>query len=371
MNYREFGPTGLKVSRLGFGAMRLPMANVEGKDVVDEEKAGAAMRRAFELGVNYIDSGWFYCNHLSEGAVGRAVKAWGREKIIVSTKYPFQGTLRETLEKQLERLGFDYVDVYHLHGIGTGFLNRADRDAVVGELTRARDEGLIRHLAFSFHDEPKAMMPLIDMGIFESLLCQYSLLDRANEEGLAYAKSKGMGTAVMGPLAGGRLAGMPKEVAARFGVQTKSSAELGLRFVLSNPSIDMALSGMSSVQQVEENAAAASDSSELTPGELVGIGEALTEFNRLRELYCTGCDYCAPHCPEKVAIPRIFGAMNDYRIFGLHDHARWTYNDIGVSPWSKGAKADACTECGLCEEHCPQKIEIRKQLKECRSILAG
>jgi predicted aldo/keto reductase-like oxidoreductase len=215
------------------------------------------------------------------------------------------------------------------------------------------------------------MAKIIDLGIFSSVLCQYNLLDRSNEEALANAKAHGLGTVVMGPVGGGRIAGMSREAAERLGIEVKSSAELALRFVMANPNIDCALSGMSAIEHVIENAATASNAAPLSEAEVEGINAAMIENKRLADLYCTGCNYCGPKCPQQVNIPQIFSAMNNYRVYGIKEHARHQYQSIGQSEWSKGNKADACIECGLCEEHCPQKIEIRKQLKECLEVFGA
>jgi len=369
MQYTPFGNTGLQVSRLGFGSMRLPMITVNEKHVVDDEQAVAMIHRAFELGVNYIDTALFYCDGLSEVTVGKALKGW-RDKVILSTKYPFNGGFRETLETQLKKLDTDHIDFYHFHGIGSGFFEHDRREEAVNGALKAKEEGLIRHLSFSFHDKPEVMMKIIDLGIFSSVLCQYNLLDRSNEDGLAYAKAKGLGTTVMGPVGGGRISGMPPEVAQRFGVSAKSSAELALRFVMTNPNVNIVLSGMSTLQQVEENAATASNAATLTDPELAGIAAASEENKRMSDLYCTGCNYCVPHCPQEIVIPRIFQLMNYHRVYSITDYARGEYNGIGTNPWNQGHKADECIECGVCEEHCPQKINIREQLKECHATLA-
>lgn len=368
MNYQEFGKTGVKISRLGFGAMRLPMKDVGGKEVVDEEQSLAMMWRAFEHGVNYIDSAWFYCNGLSENTVGKALKGW-RDKVYVSTKYPFKDeSLRATLEKQLARLDTPYIDFYHLHGIGEWFFTREDRDTIIREIIQAKEEGLIKHISFSFHDKPEVMDRIMELGIFESVLCQYNLLDRRNETVLAHAKSRGLGTIVMGPVAGGKLVELPQKAAEAAGVKVKSNAELALRFVLANPNIDCALSGMSTMAQVEENVAIASNLAPLSPAEAAGISRLMDENKRLADLYCTGCNYCMPHCPQQVNIPFIFSAMNLYRVYDLKESGRSQYHFLETAPWVKGKKANSCIECGVCEEHCPQKIEIRKQLKECREL---
>lgn len=368
MEYRDFGNTGIRISRLGFGAMRLPMTEKNGQRVVDEEKSIAMLHRAFELGVNYVDTAWFYCDGQSEIVVGKALKGW-RDRVYVSTKYPIgnEKGYRELLEIQLRKLDTDHIDFYHFHGIGEWFLKHERRDEFIREALRAKEEGLIRHISFSFHDKPEVMMQLIDLGIFSSVLCQYNLLDRANEEALAYAKAKGLGTVVMGPVGGGRLAGLPRETAERLGIRVHSSAELALRFVFANRNVDCALSGMSAIEQVEENAAIASNMSPLSPEGVAAINAAMDENKRLADLYCTGCNYCLPHCPQEVNISHIFQAMNYYRVYGLKDYAREHYNAIG-SRWVKGKKADACLECGECEQHCPQHIPIREQLKECLAL---
>jgi predicted aldo/keto reductase-like oxidoreductase len=368
MEYRTFGNTGIRISRLGFGAMRLPMVEIDGRRVVDEEKAIAMLHRAFELGVNYVDTAWFYCDGQSEIVVGKALKGW-RDKVYVSTKYPVgnEKGYRELLEIQLQRLDTDHIDFYHFHGIGEWFLKHERRDEFIREALRAKEEGLIRHISFSFHDKPEVMMRLIDLGIFSSVLCQYNLLDRANEEALAYAKAKGLGTVVMGPVGGGRLAGLPRETAERLGIRVHSSAELALRFVFANRNVDCALSGMSTIEQVEENAATASNMAPLSPEEVAAINAAMDENKRLADLYCTGCNYCLPHCPQEVNISHIFQAMNYYRVYGLKEYAQQHYDAIG-SQWVKGKKADACIECGECEQHCPQHIPIREQLKECLAL---
>jgi len=369
MEYRTFGNTGIRISRLGFGAMRLPMVEIDGRRVVDEEKAIAMLHRAFELGVNYVDTAWFYCDGQSEIVVGKALKGW-RDKVYVSTKYPVgnEKGYRELLEIQLQRLDTDHIDFYHFHGIGEWFLKHERRDEFIREALRAKEEGLIRHISFSFHDKPEVMMRLIDLGIFSSVLCQYNLLDRANEEALAYAKAKGLGTVVMGPVGGGRLAGLPRETAERLGIRVHSSAELALRFVFANRNVDCALSGMSTIEQVEENAAISSNMAPLSPEEVAAINAAMDENKRLADLYCTGCNYCLPHCPQEVNISHIFQAMNYYRVYGLKEYAQQHYDAIG-SQWVKGKKADACIECGECEQHCPQHIPIREQLKECLALL--
>ncbi len=372
MLYRTAGKTGARLSSLGFGCMRFPMKDAT---TVDRDKAIPMLRRAFELGVNYFDTGKNYCGEDSERTLGEALKGMDRNGVFVSTKYaqekPTAADLREKFERSLALLGVDFVDFYHLWGISwKGFQERiAVKGGPLETFLRLKEEGLVRHLSFSFHSDPADIVKLVDTGYFESMLCQYNLLDRRCEPGTAYAAAKGLGVMIMGPVGGGRL-GSHSQVVERMlpGGASSSTPELALRFVLSNPNVTVALSGMSTMEQVEENAATASRGGILSAEEQARIRSTAEENQKFMDLYCTGCRYCMP-CPHEVNIPRVFEAMNLSRVWGLEKPARAMYAEIGTNPWVKGRKADACEECGQCEEKCPQKIPVIAQLRESRRAL--
>lgn len=373
MQYRPFGKTGIEISRLGFGAMRLPQKDQNGEMVFDHEESIRIIQRAFELGVNYIDTAPYYCNKESEIIVGKALKGW-RERVYLSTKNPIEDDsgvhYRERLESSLKKLDTGWIDFYHMWGISWDtYTQKIDvKDGPLAQALQAKEEGLIRHLSFSFHDKPEAMRHLIDTGHFETVLCQYNMLDRSNEDSIAYAQEKGLGVVVMGPVGGGRL-GAPSEVIRNLiPGGARSNAELALRFVYSNPNITCALSGMGNLDMVEENARVASNQAALSADEVLAITAAMEQNKRLAELYCTGCSYCMP-CPQEVNIPLNFQLMNYHRVYGLTEYARQEYQKIGTNPWMKGKRADACIECGECEEKCPQKLQIREQLQETAAAL--
>ncbi len=370
MQYKEFGRTGWQVSRLGFGAMRLPMAEDGDGTHVDCDKAVPVIHRAFELGVNYIDTAYGYCEGTSEICVGRALQGW-RDKVYLSTKCPMGSVTqasdyRRLLETQLKKLQTDHIDLYHFHGLN----KRVYQEKVIGynlfaEVAKAREEGLIRFASFSFHDQPEAMREMIDSGQFASVLCQYNLLDRSNEEAIAYAATNGLGVAVMGPVGGGRL-GAPSETLTGLAAGARSTAESALRFVLANPHVNLALSGMSTIAMVEENAATASLAEPLSPAETSAIKDVLERNRALARLYCTGCKYCLP-CPNGVNIPQNFELMNYHRIYGLTDVARSRYARLV----GRKEHAAACLECGQCEPKCPQNIKIMNQLKDVATVLGA
>ncbi len=373
MNYRKFGNTGFDISVLGFGAMRLPQKEVNGEQVFDYEESVRIIHRAFELGVNYIDTAPYYCNKESEIIVGRALKGW-RDRVKVSTKCPLDDCdtpekVRAMLELSLKKLDVDTIDFYHCWGIGWETYEKTIRGAVLEELQKAKAEGLIQHLSFSFHDVPESMIKLVDTGVFESVLCQYNLLDRSNEQALAHATANGLGTVVMGPVGGGRLGAPSAVIQSMLPGGTRSSAETALRYVLSNPNVCCALSGMGTLAMVEENCEIASRPSTLTEAEKAQVLASMEEKKKLAELYCTGCGYCMP-CPQGVDIPKNFEIMNLHRVYGLTEAARGQYGNLGKGWAAKSLPASACIECGLCEEKCPQHIEIRRNLKETHEALA-
>ena len=353
MQYTEFGKTGIKVSRLGFGCMRFPFTEVDGKKVFNEEESIRMMHRAMELGVNYFDTAPGYCDTISEIIVGKALKG-RRDQVYLSTKYPTEVGTGDDYEKKLEislkKLDTDYIDFYHFWGISLDTWEKK-LDTPDGPLARAlklRDQGVIRHISFSFHDKPENMMEIIrrGQGQLASVLCQYNLLDRANEDAIAFAHEQGLGVTIMGPVGGGRLGAPSQVIQDLLPGKVQSSAEMALRFVMNNPNVNIALSGMSSMEMVEENARVASDMSPLSAEENARVDAMLEENRRLAELYCTGCNYCMP-CPKGLNIPEIFKMMNYHRVYGLTDYAKKTYAAIG-SGNLKFQNAASCVGCGQC-----------------------
>ncbi len=371
MIYRKLGNTGIKVSQLGFGAMRLPMCGEKDHKLVDRDLAIPMIHRAFEGGVNYIDTAIFYCNEDSQRAVGEALKGW-RDKVTLSTKNhyygPDEGAWWQNLENSLQRLDVDSIDIYNHHGV-TWQSYVEHIEPVLGKLMRkAKDQGLIKHICCSFHDTNEALVKLIDTGYPEVITLQYNLLDRSLEEGIAYAASKGVGVVVMGPVGGGRLGGQDNILADMVPPGVERVPELALRFVLSNPNVSTAISGMSTMQQVEENLAVAGDEISLSEADRAKIEKQLVRLKKMADLYCTGCGYCKP-CPQNINIPQIFDLYNNLRVYGFEEHAKNTYKWIRDNSPKFGCGADECVGCGLCEQKCPQKISIRIQLQEAHQIL--
>jgi predicted aldo/keto reductase-like oxidoreductase len=382
MQYVEFGKTGAKVSRLGMGCMRLPSYEKDGKTVFDEDKSIALIRRAYEMGVNYFDTAPYYCDKLSEIIVGKAIKGF-RDKIYLSTKNPIENASGDDydkrLEKSLKQLGTNHIDFYHFWGITLDtFINKVC--APDGPLARAKkwkEQGVVRHISVSFHDseagahEGENLVELLKRGegVLESVLCQYNILDRNKEVGMKYAHDHGLGVVIMGPVGGGRLGAPSKVIQDLLPGKVQSSAEVALRFVLSNPNVNIALSGVSTIQQLEENAAIAGNTSPLSGEEKQHLDAMEKENERLAGLYCTGCKYCMP-CPEGINIPEIFTLMNYHRVYKITDYAKENYAQIGKVEWRQYKDASACVECGLCEEKCPQSLPIRAQLKETHRTLS-
>jgi predicted aldo/keto reductase-like oxidoreductase len=371
--YRVLGRTGLKVSQLGFGAMRLPMVGKDKDAKVNLDLAVPMMRRAFELGVNYIDTAVFYCNEDSQRAVGVALKGW-RDKVVLSTKNHDYGQDEKAwwtnLENSLCRLDVQCIDIYNHHGINWKKYTQDVEPRVGKWMAKAKDQGLIRHICASFHDNNEGLVNLVNSGYASVITLQYNLLDRQLEGGIALAKQKGIGIVVMGPVGGGRL-GSPSDVLGSLVPGVARVPELALRFVLANPNVTLALSGMSTIEQVQESCRIAADEAALSPADVTLIDEHLAKLKAMADLYCTGCRYCLP-CPASVEIPRVFDFYNRARVYGLWDWAAKAYSRMGKSDWDKGKlPASACTDCGACESKCPQKLPIRKQLKEANEALTA
>ena len=376
MQYRPFGNTGVNISALGFGCMRLPEIQQEdGSWIVDQEKTDAMLMRAYELGVNYFDTALYYCHSNSEIAIGKALKPI-RDKVYISTKCPLElvkepGDFRKVLETSLKKLDTPYVDFYHFWGINQKtFDEKIVPMNLIAEAQKLKEEGLIRHISFSFHDSPEALKHIIDNGEgLESVLLQYNLLDRANEEMIQYAAKKGLGVVVMGPVGGGRLAA-PTELATKLGTEAVNTYELAFKFVLGNPGVCCALSGMQTIDMVEQNAKVASLENPMSEEEWRRVGESLENLKKFSELYCTGCGYCQP-CPKGINIPRIFQAYTYKNVYGLTELAKNTWNGYLNNEKDPGVHPDACVNCGYCERKCPQHLKVRELLKKVAGTLSS
>jgi uncharacterized protein len=380
MQYRSFGRSGIKVSILGYGAMRLP-ALPDGK--VDLEQSVPMLHRGLDQGINYIDTAYVYINGTSEVAVGQAIKGYDRSKLFLATKIPVDseesanpGVWRKKLEESLKRFDTPYIDFILFHGLRWNvFEEYVCKPCMTLDAARsAQAEGLVKHVSFSSHDTAENVMRLIDTEEFDSCLLQYNYLDRHNEQAIALAAERNMGVSIMGPIAGGRLSTPQTLLKEQAADQPMSPSELALRFVWSNPHVSVAVSGMNAAAQIDENISAANQAADLTENETALVRELVEKNQNLADLYCTGCAYCMP-CPNDVNIPENFRFMNWSRVWGLEAEAKKGYASLdGKEHWStygsySGLKAEACLQCGECEPKCPQNIPIIRQLEEVAAAL--
>jgi len=371
MIYREYGATGVKVSLLGFGVSKLPMAGSGPDARVDDELAVPVIRAAYEGGINYYDSAWNYLNNDSNRILSVALNGV-RDKVYYATKLPCwlvkeRDDFWKFLMATLENMDTDYIDFFHLHGLDAGTFEFIKSLKILASAERALAKGYIRHLSFSFHDQPEVMRSLTDTGIFETLLCQYNLIDRKNEASMAYAAAKGLGVAVMGPTGGGIIARGGPDFVRRMGSDAESAAEMAFRFVWGNLSVSTALSGMDSVEQVAENLRYAERAGSVSPAELEKLDKNADELRKCNDLYCSNCEYCRD-CPQGIKPGTVFRLYINHRVWGLTAESKNAYAGLGEGAWN-GQNPGACTDCGACAERCPQKLDVPAELKRVSKVL--
>ena len=368
MQYRTFGRTGIEVSALGFGTMRLPLAQEE---KVDEAEAIAILRHAIDSGVNYVDTAYPYHQGNSERVVGKALQDGYREKTYLADKCPVwlvekEEDFEKILDEQLEKLQTDHIDFYLLHALNRERLEeKVKKFHLVDHMKKAREAGKIRFLGFSFHDSLDVFKEIVDYSDdWDFCQIQYNYINvdyQAGMEGLRYAAQKGLAVVIMEPLLGGRLANLSDHVAEVFSKE-KSPVEHALDFLWDQPEVSLLLSGMSSRQQVEDNLVYADRSAVgcLKEEEKEAYRKAKEIYDSMSMVGCTGCAYCMP-CPFGLNIPEIFKAYNLYGLHGLNP-AKEAYEKLGVL-------ADACRSCHHCEKECPQNLKISQVMKDVRALL--
>ena len=378
MQYRRFGRLNWDVSALGFGCMRLPTTGQGPGSHILEDQATAMLHHAIDSGVNYVDTAYPYHGGESERLLGRVLGNGYRSKVKIATKFPTWLAKTPTdfdryFNEQLQRLQTDCIDFYLLHALDAESWPRLRDLGFLPWAERQRAAGRIGHLGFSFHDKCQVLKDIVD-GYDDWTVCliQYNFMDvesQAGRVGLEYAASRGLAVAIMEPLGGGRLTRPPATVQALWdsAPRRRTPAEWALHWVWSQPEVSVVLSGMSDMQQVEENLATAQSSRPglLTPSELQTIAQVRDEYKRCCPIPCTECGYCLP-CPHGVNIPRNFRIYNDGAMYADAKSARGWYAN-----WlSEGARAGACRGCRDCEARCPQHIPIAEQMSRVRAVLA-
>jgi len=380
MKYRNFGNTGLKVSALGFGCMRLPVVDGDsGK--IDEPLATAMLRNAIDQGLNYVDTAWTYHSEQSEPFVGRVLQEGYREKVNLATKMPsWLVKSHEDLERlfntQLERLQTDHIDFYLLHALNAGYWDNYLKVRVFDWAERKLAEGQIRHLGFSFHDRYEVFNKILNgYNNWDFCQLQYNYMDvdeQAGKRGVLEAAEKGLGVIVMEPLRGGKLAVQdpPAQVAEAFSQSQRdwTMAEWALQWLWDQPEVSLLLSGMSTMEQVEQNLRSASRSGvgSLSEDDHATVSRVQQAWSGLAPVACTNCEYCMP-CPNGVQIPRIFKLYNESVMYDRQGRGQNAYQN----EFKDDQRADMCVECGQCEELCPQSIQIIQQLKNAHAYLTG
>lgn len=367
MPRRPCGRTGIDLSILGFGAMR-----IHGKDIA---ASAAVVRAAAQAGVNYFETSEKYCDSTSEWKVGQGLRGLPRDSFYASTKSalrdnPTADAVRRSIEESLRRLEVDYLDFYHLWDTKLAeFTDIAAKPGGTLEgVRKAMSERLIRHLGITTHDTPERMIDLLRTGEFEVVTVQYNLMNRTTEPVISEAAKRGIGVVAMGPLHGGILTKpspfFNRLIAAGAG---RTPAEIALRFALTNPGVTCAISGMASFSDVAENSAAAADFRALAPAEMAVLAEAERAFHAAGEV-CTLCEYCMP-CPKDIWIPGVMTLLTAARLLGLEEEARRQYAGY-LEGWAEAGSAGApCIECGHCVERCPQGIDVPAELKVAHRML--
>ncbi len=363
MKYRQFPNSDFKTSVLGFGCMRFPANSETGK--VDEPEAIRMLQHAIDNGVNYIDTAYMYHGGESEHIVGRALKDGYREKVKLATKMPVpKAQTPEDFDRlcneQLEKLQDNHIDYYLLHGLNKDKWRRVREIGVLEWADRAMAEGRIGALGFSFHGAYEDFEEIIcDWDRWALAQIQYNYMNeniQAGTKGLKLAAARNVPVVVMEPLLGGNLVNPPEPIRKVWDSLPirRSPAEWALQWLWNKPEVTVALSGMSTMDQVQENLEAAdrSQANALTEKELKAVAQVRDVYKQLRPIPCTSCGYCMP-CPYGVEIPRNLQMYNTGYIYNKMEQQGKRYQKM-----KQGTRAEDCVQCRECEEQCPQEIII-------------
>lgn len=371
MEKRKMEKLGIETSLLGFGCMRFPVT-AEGK--IDEPLAEQMLDKAIASGVNYIDTAYPYHGGESETFVGKVLKKYDRGSFYLATKLPCWKVekledIDAIFEEQLGKLQTDYIDFYLMHALNKDRFQKMVELGGIERLEKLKEEGRIKYLGFSFHDDYAAFEKILCYRDWDFCQIQLNYMD-ANEQaglrGYRLTEEKNIPLVVMEPVKGGSLAAFADDITGMFRSLDASAsvASFALRWVGSLPNVKVILSGMSTMEQVEDNLKTFESFKPLSEKESATIDQIVELINSRIQNGCTGCRYCMP-CPAGVDIPGNFRVWNTY-------HMYQNYNMVKRS-WERGLgdekQAKNCVKCGKCEQACPQKLHIREDLEKVQADL--
>ena len=376
MNYR-IDKYGNRLSILGFGCLRFPQKMGR----IDMEETEREIRLAIESGVNYFDTAYIYTG--SEAALGEILERNNlRGRVNVATKLPHyliksRAGLEKMFNEELRRLRTDHVEYYLMHMLNdTGAWERLKEMGIEQWIADKKACGAIGQVGFSYHGNTDMFCRIVDAYDWDFCQIQYNYLDehaQAGRKGLHHAHAKGLPVIIMEPLRGGKLVKSLPEKARRIFADfpiKRTPAEWGLRWLWNQPEVTVVLSGMNSGEMVRENIRTASDVEigELGLEEETLYARVVEAINENTKVGCTACGYCQP-CPKGVDIPGTFAAYN--RWYGENKFGAFTDYLKCTTLRKNSTAAGNCIGCGKCEKHCPQGIEIRRELKEAQKVLEG
>lgn len=362
------------MKKLGFGLMRLPTLSSDDWTKIDYQKAKQMVDKFMSEGFNYFDTAYVYHGGNSEKFFGEVVaKRYPRDSFILTDKMPtFKIKEAEDypriFDEQLERCQVDYFDYYFLHSIGSSVYDKIQEHKGFEFIAKKKAEGKIRHIGFSFHDDAKTLDKILtEHPETELVQIQLNYIDWEDagvqsRECYEVCLKHGVDIAVMEPLKGGALANLPEKAANLLKQKEKdmSIASWGIRFAASLPKVMVVLSGMSNDEQLCDNMGYMKDFKPLSDEEIALVHKAADITMKTIAIPCTSCKYCIETCPQNIAIPEYFALYNNQYQFGMLPGLPTTFRNITATH----GKPSDCIECGVCESHCPQHLNIIESLKK-------
>ena len=353
----------------GFGCMRLPMNGEE----VDLEQTKKMVDTFIEQGFNYFDTAHGYIQGKSEKALKECLTSrYPRDKYILADKltanfFKKEEDIRPLFESQLEICGVDYFDFYLMHAQGAGNYAHFKECHAYETAFELKKEGKVRHVGISFHDKPEVLEQILtEYPEVEVVQIQFNYVDYddpAVQSRACYevCRKHNKPVIVMEPVKGGNLVNLPEDAKAVLNeLYGGSPASYAIRFAAGFPGMMMVLSGMSSMEQMNDNLSYMKDFQPLNEAELAAVKKVQEIFKSKNLIPCTACRYCIDGCPKHISIPDLFAIMNTKQIY--HDwNADYYYNVVHTAP---GRKASDCLKCGKCEKVCPQHLQIRNLLED-------